>query len=161
MAQLIKNPPPCRRPQFDSWVGKSPWRRDSYLLQYSWAVPVIQLVKNLPEFGRTGFDPWRRSPGEGKVYPLQYSGLEHSKDYIVYGVAKSWTQLSNFHFTSLSLFICGYLFLKYNWPTTPCKFLLHNIMTQYFHTFQNDNHNKSNYNEKLLPTLSSWGYTWL
>ena len=79
MAQLIKNPPPCRRPQFDSWVGKSPWRRDSYLLQYSWAVPVIQLVKNLPEFGRTGFDPWRRSPGEGKVYPLQYSGLENCR----------------------------------------------------------------------------------
>ena len=30
-----------------------------------------------------------RSPGEGKGYPLQYSG------------AKSWTQLSNFHFTSM------------------------------------------------------------
>ena len=24
----------------------------------------------------------RRSPGEGKGYPLQYSGLEKSKDYI-------------------------------------------------------------------------------
>ena len=32
-----------------------------------------------------------RSAGEGKVYPLQYSGLENSKDYIVHGVAKSWT----------------------------------------------------------------------
>ena len=38
-----------------------------------------------------------RSPGEGKVYPLQYSGLENSMDYIVHGVTKSWTQLSNFH----------------------------------------------------------------
>ena len=31
-----------------------------------------------------------RSPGEGKVYPLQYSGLENSMDCIVHGVAKSW-----------------------------------------------------------------------
>ena len=27
-----------------------------------------------------------RSPGEGKGYPLQYSGLENSMDYIVHGV---------------------------------------------------------------------------
>ena len=37
------------------------------------------------------------SPGEGKGYPLQYSGLENSMDCIVYGVTKSWTWLSNFH----------------------------------------------------------------
>ena len=31
-----------------------------------------------------------RSPGEGKGYPLQYSGLENSfMDYIAHGVAKS------------------------------------------------------------------------
>ena len=29
-----------------------------------------------------------RSPGEGKGYPLQYSGLENSMDYIVHGVTK-------------------------------------------------------------------------
>ena len=39
----------------------------------------------------------RRSPGEGKGYPLQYSGLENSMDCIVHGVKKSWTQLSDFH----------------------------------------------------------------
>ena len=38
-----------------------------------------------------------RSLGEGKGYPLQYSGLENSMDCI-HGVAKSQTQLSNFHF---------------------------------------------------------------
>ena len=38
------------------------------------------------------------SPVEGKGYPLQYSGLKHSMDYIVHGVAKSWTRLSKFHF---------------------------------------------------------------
>ena len=39
-----------------------------------------------------------RSPGEGKVYSLQYSGLENSMDCIVHGVAKNRTQLSDFHF---------------------------------------------------------------
>ena len=38
-----------------------------------------------------------RSPGEGKGYPLQYSGLENSMDSIVHGVAKSQTRLSDFH----------------------------------------------------------------
>ena len=40
-----------------------------------------------------------RSPGEGKVYPLQYPGLENSKDCIVHGVTNSWTRLNNFHLT--------------------------------------------------------------
>ena len=40
----------------------------------------------IPGFGR--------SPGEGKGYPLQYSGLENSMDCIVHGVTKSQTQLS-------------------------------------------------------------------
>ena len=38
-----------------------------------------------------------RSPGEGKDYPLQYSGLENSMECIVHGVVKSWTQLSDLH----------------------------------------------------------------
>ena len=42
-----------------------------------------------------------RSPGEGKGYPLQYSGLENSMDCIVHGVAKSWTWLSDFHYAIL------------------------------------------------------------
>ena len=39
-----------------------------------------------------------RSPGEGNSYPFQYSGMENSMDCIVHGVAKSQTQLSDFHF---------------------------------------------------------------
>ena len=39
-----------------------------------------------------------RSPGEGKVYPLQYSSLENSMDYKVHGVAENQTQLTNFHY---------------------------------------------------------------
>ena len=44
-----------------------------------------------------------RSAGEGKDYPLQYSGLENSMDCIVHGVAKSRTQLSGFHLNQMRL----------------------------------------------------------
>ena len=43
-----------------------------------------------------------RSPGEGKGYLLQYSGLENSMDCIVRGVTKSRTRLRSFHFHSMS-----------------------------------------------------------
>ena len=49
-----------------------------------------------------------RSPGEGKGYPLQYSGLEHSMDCIVRGVAKRQTRLKDFHFH----FLCVWKVLK-------------------------------------------------
>ena len=42
-----------------------------------------------------------RSPGEGKGYPLQYSGLENSMDCIVHGVTKSQDMTKR-----LSLSIC-------------------------------------------------------
>ena len=38
---------------------------------------------------------------KGNDYPLQYSGLENSMDCIVYGVAKSRTGLSDFHFQTV------------------------------------------------------------
>ena len=38
-----------------------------------------------------------RSPGEGKGYPFQYSGLENSMEHIVHGVTKSQTRLSDSH----------------------------------------------------------------
>ena len=38
-----------------------------------------------------------RSPGKGKGYPLQYSGLENSMHCIAHGVTKSRTLLGNFH----------------------------------------------------------------
>jgi len=28
VAELVKNPPEMRRPGFDPWVGKIPWRRE-------------------------------------------------------------------------------------------------------------------------------------
>ena len=46
-----------------------------------------------------------RSPGQGKGYPLQYSGLEKSMDCIVHGFAKSQTLLSNFHFQFYNIYV--------------------------------------------------------
>ena len=49
-----------------------------------------------------------RSPGEGKGYPLQYSGLENSVDCINHGVAKSRTQLSDFY-SHFSHWFCNFM----------------------------------------------------
>ena len=61
---------------------------------------MAQLVKNPPAMQETLVQSpgWEDSPGEGKGYPLQYSGLENSMDCIVYGVAKSRTRQRDFHF---------------------------------------------------------------
>ena len=53
---------------------------------------------------RPWFKFWvRKSAGEGKGSPLQYSDLETSMDCIVHEVAKSPTGLSNCHFHSQTL----------------------------------------------------------
>ena len=39
VAQLVKNPQ-CRRPDFDPWVGKMPWRKTERI-----PTPVFQLAK--------------------------------------------------------------------------------------------------------------------
>ena len=64
--------------------------------------PSGSVVKNpLANVGDVGLFPGLgRSSGEGKGYPLQYSGLENSMDCIVHGLTKSQTWLSDFHFTS-------------------------------------------------------------
>ena len=67
-------------------LGRSPGEGIVYPLQYSWASLVAQLVKNLPTMQEiwVGKILWK-----GKGYPLQYSGLENSKECIFHGVTKS------------------------------------------------------------------------
>ena len=48
-----------------------------------------------------------RSPGEGKGYLFQYSGLENSMDCTVHKVTKSRTQLNDFY---LSIDLLSILF---------------------------------------------------
>ena len=70
---------------------------------------MAQTVKNLPAMRETSSIPGlERCPGEGNGNSLQYAGLENSMDRgawqaTVHGIAKSQTQLSNLHFTSLQV----------------------------------------------------------
>ena len=68
-------------------------------LECGWGFPDSSVGK---ESAHNAGDPGSisglgRSPGEGKGYPLQYSGLENSMDCVVHRVSKSRTQLSDFH----------------------------------------------------------------
>ena len=91
----------CRRPQFNSWVGRIPWRRDRLPSPVFLGFPCGSAGKEPTcNAGDLGLMPGLgRSPREEKGYPLQYSGLENSTDSIVHEVANSQTQLSDFHFT--------------------------------------------------------------
>ena len=90
----------CGTPGFDPWVGKIHWRRDRLPTPVFLGFPCGSDDKESTcNTGDLGLIPGLgRSGGEGKGYPLQYSGLENSMDCIVHGIAKSWTRLSNFHF---------------------------------------------------------------
>ena len=83
----------------------NPWRRDR--------LPILVFLGFL--CGSAGEESTRKegdlgsipglggSAGEGKGYLLQYAGLENSMDCTVHGLAKSQTQLSDFHFHQCSL----------------------------------------------------------
>ena len=97
VAQLVKNPPAMQETPVHSWVGKIRWRRDRLPTPVFLGFPCGSAGKeSLHNEGDLGSIPGLgRSPGEGKRYPFQYSGLENSLDY---GVTKSWTQLNDLHF---------------------------------------------------------------
>ena len=82
------------------WVKKIHWRRDRLPILVSTGFPCGSAGKESAyNVGDLGSIPGLgRSPGEGKGYPLKYSGLENSMGCIVQGVAKSLTWLRNFHF---------------------------------------------------------------
>ena len=96
-----------RRHWFNSWVGKTHWHR------YRLPTPVFSGFpgssagkENACNVGDLISIPgWGRFPGEGNGYPPQCSRLENSIDCIVYGVTKTWTLLSDFHF-HLLLYWC-------------------------------------------------------
>ena len=89
-----------------SWAEKIPWRRDRLPTAVFLGFPCDSAGKEFAfNVGDLGSIPgWGKSSGEGKGYPLQYSGLENSMNCIVYGVAKSGAHLSAFHF-SLSILL--------------------------------------------------------
>ena len=85
--------------QFNSWVGKTRWKRDRLPTPVFLGFPCGSSGKeSASSLGDLGSIPGLgRSPGEGKGYPLQYSSLENSTDYKVHRLAKSRTRLSDVH----------------------------------------------------------------
>ena len=85
--------------------GRSTGEGIGYPLQYSWASPVAQLVKNPPAVWETWVQSldWEDFPGKKErlptpvFWPGEFHGL-----YGLHGVAKSQTRLSGFHFYFLS-----------------------------------------------------------
>jgi hypothetical protein len=90
--------------QFNSWVGKIHWRRDRLPIPVFLGFPGGSAGKKFACYtGDLGsVSGLARSPGEEKGYPLEYSGLENSRDFIVHGVTKSQARLSDFHFHFIS-----------------------------------------------------------
>ena len=100
IVQLVKNPPVMQE-TLVPFLGQEDLLEKGYATHSS----ILGLscgsagkesacnVGNLGSIPRLG-----RYPGEGKGYPLQYSGLENSMGCIVHGVAKSRMRLNNFHF---------------------------------------------------------------
>jgi len=84
---------------FDSSVWKIPWRREKLptpvFLGFLCGSAGKESACNAGDLAL--IPGLRRSLGEGKGYPLQYSGLENFMDCVVHGVAKSRTQLTDFH----------------------------------------------------------------
>ena len=101
----------CRRPWFHSWVWKIRWRRvrlpTPVFLGFPGGSAGKESVCNAGDLGSV--PGLGRSPGEGKSYPFQYSGLENSLDCIVHGATKNrtglkaQTRLSDFHFQQVRL----------------------------------------------------------
>ena len=78
VAQLVKNLL-VKRPWFDSWVGKIPWRKDRLPTPVFLGFPGDSDGKESTcNVGDLGSVPGLgRSPGEGHGYPLHYSCLEN------------------------------------------------------------------------------------
>ena len=95
IAQLVKSASSAGHPGSIPGSGKIRWRRDRLPTPVFLGFPCGSDACNVGDLD--SIPELERSPGEGKGYLLQYSGLENSEDCIVHGVTKSWTWLSNFH----------------------------------------------------------------
>ena len=91
IAQLVKNLPAMQETLVRFLGQKIPWRRDRLPTPVFLDFPCDSAGKESPcNVGELGSIPGLgESPEEGKGYPLQYSGLENSRDCMVHEVAKS------------------------------------------------------------------------
>ena len=91
IAQSVKNLPAMKETLVQFLGQEDCWRRDRLPSPVFLGFPGGSAGKESHSAGDLGsISGLGRYPGEGKGYPLQYSGLENSMDRIVYGVTKSW-----------------------------------------------------------------------
>ena len=97
--------------------------QDSCSCSFPIMLSVAQLVKeSAASAGDLGSIPGLgRSPGEGKGYPLQYSGLENSMNSIVHRITKSQTRLSAFQFHFHFQVLASINFTSYDSHKTPMR----------------------------------------
>ena len=102
VAQLVKNPPVIQEIPVQFLGQEDPLEKGQATHSSTVVFPGGSAGKEFATVWESQVQPWvGRSPGEGNGHPLQYSGLENSMDCIVHGVAKSQTQLSDFHLQTL------------------------------------------------------------
>ena len=107
----------CRRPQFNSWVRKIPWRRERLPTPVFLGFPYGSAGKECAcSVGDLGSIPGLgRSPTEGKGYPLQYSGLENSiQSMDLQRVRYDWVTFTLFSWTPKSIWT---MTAAWNWKT--------------------------------------------
>ena len=100
IAQLVNNPPAMQATPVQFLGREDPLEMDRLPTAVFLGFPCGSAGKeSVCNEGDLGLIPGLgRCPGEGKSYPLQFSGLENSIDCIVHGVTKSQTRLSGFLF---------------------------------------------------------------
>ena len=123
IAQLVKIHLQCRRPQFNSWVRKIHWRMDSLPTPVFLGSPCGSAGKESAcNAGDLGSIPgMRRSPGDGKGYSFQYSGLEN---YTVWRTIQSMgsQRVGHDRVTLTSLrFTLGYTEVSWFDPSNPTQ----------------------------------------
>ena len=162
VAQLVKNLPAVQETQFDSWVRKIRWRRDRLptpvFLGFNCGSAGKESACNVGDLGSIlGLG---RSPGEGKGYPLQDSGLERSMDCIDHRVTKSTVGLdwATFTFTfsippplqSLTIATLLSVFMLLTAPGTLYKWKhIHSVLF----CFLKHSHESESEVAQLCPTL--------
>ena len=96
IAQLVKNCLQCRRPWFDSWVAKIPWRRarlpTPVFLGFPGSSDSKEYACNVGDLG--SISGLGRSPRGRRGNPLHYSCLENPHGLESQAWLSDWTQHS-------------------------------------------------------------------
>ena len=122
----------CRRPQFDPWVRKIPWRGIGYPLQFYWASLVAQKVKNLPMVQETWVlslgweDPLEKEWLPTPVFlPGEFHGWRSLAGYSPWGHKEPEIEMEITTYITIRKMTFGINLRKnvQNWKVKPAKYV--------------------------------------